>query len=73
MANTILKIAGCIIWFLTGILLTYKGAYMITIISQNIDSPLAKAIYWTGFILMWTLTIIITPLYGIISSYKDTE
>jgi hypothetical protein len=50
-----------VIGFLVGLLLTLVGWYMVVAISEAMPIALLSATYWIGFIINWTLAVIITP------------
>lgn len=52
-----------ILIFIFGILITTQAWYMTTTITNIMDTPLQKIIFWLGLLFNWTALIIITPYY----------
>lgn len=70
MAN-ILKITGGVLWFILGLVITYLSYYTVDIFVGQMEITLMKIIFWIGLIVMWSLAMLITPVYLIIDGYKE--
>lgn len=57
-------IGGLLFFF--GILITYQSWFMITGISDAMDTTTLKTFFWIGLIINWIMLVIITPTYLII-------
>lgn len=62
-------IAGILI-FIISILLTYKGWYLVTAMASMAEHTLILVLFYTGLILTWFMTTIITPVALIVKGTK---
>lgn len=78
--NAAINIFIAVMIILTGLLLTYKGWFMIEAIPGMLDGltdtalkSFIEALYWVGAILAWIEIIAIVPIYIIIQSLSGGE
>lgn len=69
------KILFGIMWFILACLFTSKAWYIVPIIYDTISDltglTLLKVLFWVGLAMVWSLVVIVTPIYIIIHGYKE--
>jgi hypothetical protein len=68
--GSILGIASGVLFFVFGVLLTVFGWFMMVGLGSVVEGMLA-GIFWVGLVLVWVLTVVVTPIMQIMDSSKN--
>lgn len=70
--NPFMQIIGSVFLFFLAIILTVKGWYIITSLSEVVSGDiLLTVIFWMGLLTSWILTVIIAPISIIVQAQQQ--
>ena len=65
------KVTLGIEWFILGAVLTYLAYYIVPILAGTMQLALMQVLFWVGLLIVWGLTMIVTPIYMIIQAFSE--